>query len=81
MKDEIAYVKGERESPTALDNPRTKTIFKGIVSLGACVVLLVMDVIIWDVSGKGVPRLVAAVPVAFILGVYWLIRGVRMPDQ
>lgn len=77
MQDEIAYLKGEPRPPTLLDRPTEKAIFKGVVSLVVGVVLLVVDAIVWKTGDSICLRLWVAVPVAFVLGFYWLVSGLR----
>lgn len=81
MKDELAYLKGE-PLPTAFeDNPRQQKIVMGMVGIVIGFALAFINVLVWTQSEDGLLALWCAVPVSLVMGVWWMIEGLRMKNS
>jgi predicted tellurium resistance membrane protein TerC len=74
MKDEIAYLKGESQ-PEVFDSPTQKARFMGIIAIVVGVVVLGIDIVVWNTTHEGLLSLWLAVPISFALGIYALVTG------
>jgi hypothetical protein len=74
MKDEIAYLKGQSQ-PEVFTSPTQKARFMGIIAIVIGVVLLGIDIVVWNATHEGLVALWLAVLVAFVLGIYALVTG------
>jgi hypothetical protein len=79
MKDELNSLKGKPLPPELQSTPRETKIGQGIFGIILGIVLILANLLILD-SGDGVFfwALVAGVPVSIILGIIYLVQGLRM---
>ena len=74
MKDEIAHLKGESQ-PELFKTPEQQARFMGVIAIAIGIVILVINVIVWQIAHEGLISLWLAVPIAFIVGVYAIATG------